>query len=91
MKWIKKKTGPATTEIKTAEALAEKEASSPVILLGYFKALKVGAVAHMHACSTCDRMQCYCMYATSRPSRWGCLQCVHACEGSTCVPSACTR
>lgn len=40
MSWIKKRTGPPTVNVETAEALATIEAENAVIVVGYFKELK---------------------------------------------------
>ena len=37
VQWVKKKTGPATTDVPTLEALETAKADSPVFVLGYFE------------------------------------------------------
>lgn len=41
MNWIKKKTGPATIVVESADKLAELEKENPVVVLGFFKKLEV--------------------------------------------------
>lgn len=44
MRWIKKKTGPAAEALKDKDALAAAEKEHEVIVVAYFKDLKVGVV-----------------------------------------------
>ncbi len=52
--WIKKKAGPVTTNIDTVAALTEKEGSSPVLAVGFFKKLEVrcscGGMRMLYCC-----------------------------------------
>jgi len=41
VRWIKKKTGPAAADLKDKDALAAAEKANEVLVLGYFKELKV--------------------------------------------------
>ena len=41
--WVKKKTGPATLMVDTEKMLTETEEANEVLVVGYFKALKVPA------------------------------------------------
>ncbi len=40
MSWIKKRTGPPTVVVDEPSKLADIEATSPVVVLGYFKSQK---------------------------------------------------
>jgi protein disulfide-isomerase A1 len=73
--WIKKKTGPFASDLKSAAELTAFEEESTITFVAYFKALEVRGADHaqmLHDLICMARMQCACA-PTLAPTPQGCV------------------
>lgn len=52
IRWVKKKTGPPADTVKTVAELEKLESDNEVIIVGFFKAFKVGMKQGAIVCIT---------------------------------------